>query len=164
MAEVSVRVEGLDRLERAIDELTLDMSRRVVRGALRDAARPIVRGAQARAPVLARAHPYRVPGTIRRNIAVFTSKQARRQGLVGVYIRVRRLKAGAVSAFKRATGRRGAQNPFDPFYWWFLEFGTKRIAPRRYLSGAFESARTQALDIFTRRVGERIARANRRRA
>jgi HK97 gp10 family phage protein len=163
MAEVTVRVDGLKQLEQAIDELTLDMSRRVVRGALRDAAQPVVRGARVRAPVLTRAHPNRVPGTIRRNIAVFNSKDARRQGMVGVYIRVRRLSKGAISAFKRATGRKGAQNPFDPFYWWFLEFGTRYIRKRRYLSDAFDAARGQVLDIFGRRVGERIARANRRR-
>lgn len=164
MAEVTVQVEGLKRLEQAIDELTVDMSRRVVRAALRDAAQPIVRGARTRAPVLRTPHPYRVPGTVRRNIGVFNSKDARRQGMVGVYIRVRRLSKGAVTAFKRATGHKGARNPFDPFYWWFLEFGTKRIAPRKYLSSAFHSARTQALEVFTRRIGERIAKANRRRA
>lgn len=164
MAEVTVRVDGLKQLEQAIDELTVDLAKRVVRGALRDAARPIVAGARTRAPVLASPHPYRVPGTVRRNIAVFNSKQARREGMVGVYVRVRRLSKGGIAAFKRATGRTGAQNPFDPFYWWFLEFGTKRIAARRYMSQAFDAARTQTLDIFGRRIGERIARANRRRA
>lgn len=159
-----MRVDGLKNLEQAIDELTADMSKRVVRGALRDAARPIVAGARTRAPVLASPHPYRVPGTVRRNIGVFNSKQARREGMVGVYVRVRRLSKGAVTAFKRATGRTGAQNPFDPFYWWFLEFGTKRIAPRRYMSAAFHAAQAQTLDIFQRRIGERIAKANRRRA
>lgn len=163
MADVTVRVDGLKQLEQAIDELTLDLSRRVIRGALRDAAQPIMRGARQRAPVLKSAHPHRVPGTLRRNIVTLNSKRARREGMIGVYIRVRRLAKGAVTAFKRATGRKGAQNPFDPFYWWFLEFGTKRIAARRYMRGAFESARTQALDIFTRRVGERIAKANRRK-
>lgn len=160
---MTVRVDGLKALEQAIDELTADMAKRVVRGALRDAARPIAAGARSRAPVLATTDRRRVPGTIKRNIVVLNSKQARREGMIGVYVRVRRLSKGAVTAFKRATGRKGADNPFDPFYWWFLEFGTKKIGARRYLSQAFDAARSQALDIFTRRIGERIRKANARK-
>lgn len=161
---VIVRVEGLGRLNEAVEELTGDLRKKVVVGALRDAARPIVTGAKQRAPVLRSPHPYRVPGVLRRNIAVFRSKTFRGQdGVLGVYIRVRRLTGGAISAFKRATGLAGRRNPFDPFYWWFLEFGTRTIAPRRFLAGAFQAARLNAVAIFERRIGERIRKANERR-
>lgn len=164
MARVTYRVEGFKDLERAIDELTEDLARRVLRGSLRDAAQVVARGARARAPVLSRTDSRRTPGLIKRNIVVLNSKQARREGMVGVYVRVRRLTKGAIAAFKKATGRKGADNPFDPFYWWWLEFGTKKMRKHRYLAGAFEAARGQAVNIVTKRIGERIRQANARRA
>jgi HK97 gp10 family phage protein len=156
-------VEGFKDLERAIDELTEDLARRVLRGSLRDAAQLIVRGARQRVPVLKKPDKRRVPGLIKRNIIVQNSKLAKRQGMVGVYVRVRRLTKGAIAAFKQATGRKGADNPFDPYYWWWLEFGTRKMRKYRYLSGAFEAARGQAVNIIVKSVGDRIAKANRRK-
>jgi HK97 gp10 family phage protein len=81
--------------------------------------------------------PYRKPGTVKQAIRVRTSKADRRAGDVGVFVNVRPAKAG----------QRGAKNPNDPFYWRWLEFGTKKMPPAHSCRSAI-SALPKALTIF----------------
>lgn len=155
MAE-TVKIEGLDDLNRAIAELTQDLKRKVVRGALRDAAKPIQRAAVANAPTLQSPATYRLPGTLKRSILVKASRQANgRDGNIGVYIAVRKRKG--------LGGKAGARNPFDPFYWRFLEFGTKHISAQRFMTRAFDANSGAAIDIFKARLKARIDKANTRK-
>lgn len=155
MAE-TVKVEGLADLKRAVSELTADLRRKVIRGALRDAAAPMTRAARKAAPVLRDDHPYRLPGTLRRSIVVKNSKRFRGQnGEIGVYVAVRK-RAGL-------GGKAGARNPFDPFYWRFLEFGTAKMRARPFMRPAFEGNAKAAIQIFQARVKTRIAKANTRK-
>lgn len=160
---IDFRMTGLDDLKRALEELGTDLRLKVVRAALRDAARLIATDAKARAPVLSRGTAFRTPGLVRRSIGVLISKDAKARGEIGVYVRVRRPRGAALRAFKRATGRDGGANPLDPFYWKFLEFGTKKMRARPFMLPAFNARATQAIDVFSRRIGERIEKANRRR-
>jgi HK97 gp10 family phage protein len=147
---------GAEDLNRALRELTADLKKKVLRGALRDAARPIARQARSLAPVLKDQHPYRLPGTLARSIVVRNSKVQNGQGgEIGVYVSVRkRAKLG---------GKASARNPFDPFYWRFLEFGTRKMRARRFMLPAFEAQREQALAIVQARIRARIEQANRRK-
>lgn len=155
MAE-TVKLEGLDDLNRAIKELVGDLRRKVVRAALRDAAKPIQRAAVAAAPVLKKPHPYRLPGTLKRSILVKASKRFNGAGgEIGVYIAVRKRKG--------LGGKASARNPFDPFYWRFMEFGTARQGKRPYLLPAFETNTRNAIKIFQDRIKDRIEKANRRK-
>lgn len=151
---VTVRLTGIDDLKRAVDALRNDLRKKVVRGALRDAAKPIVAAAKANAPVLRKATKYRTPGLLRKSIVVRSSKVFNgRNGELGVYISVRG-KKGA---------RRGARSADDPFYWRFSEFGTRKMAKRPFLLPAFKSQAGAALRIFQSRLKERIDQANRRK-
>lgn len=155
MAE-TVKLDGLDDLNRAIKELTGDLRRKVARAALRDAAKPIQRAAVAAAPVLKGEHPYRLPGTLKRSILVKASKRFNgRDGEVGVYIAVRKRKG--------LGGKAGARNPFDPFYWRFQEFGTRKMAARPFMGPAFNAHARNAIQIFQDRIKVRIDKANRRK-
>jgi HK97 gp10 family phage protein len=89
--------------------------------------------------------PYRKPGTVRDAIRVRTSKADRKAGDVGVFVNVRPAKAGA----------RGAKNPNDPFYWRWLEFGTKKMSARPFLQKSI-SALPKALGIFEQRIAKWI--------
>ncbi|MEJ1935960.1 HK97 gp10 family phage protein, partial [Nostoc sp. NIES-2111] len=105
--------------------------------ALAAGARIVRDEARRSAPVLRQADARRKPGTVRDAINVRTSKQARADGNVGVFVNVRPLKASQVRAFK-AKGGKGASNPADPFYWRWLEFGRQgragaAAAPRRLI-------------------------------
>jgi HK97 gp10 family phage protein len=169
MAEF-VSIEGLADAKRAIEELTKDLRRKVVRGALRDAARPIVRQARANAPVLT--------GLVRKRITVASSRIKRGQrGEIGVYIRP--------SATRLA--RKTKLTSQDPYYYRWQEAGFHAVGSRRVAGGrrnrvdrlrqmgvrfiegkkfmgrAFESRQREALAVFTQAIKKRIELANRRK-
>lgn len=151
MAE-EIKVEGLADLRVAVEELRQDLRRRVIIGALKDAAKPIVRAAKGAAPVKT--------GLVRSSIGSATSKVFKGQsGVLGVYVRVRKVKG------RRIKGTRVrvviAQN--DPYYWKFQELGTRRgVRARHFLQTAGQSNLNQALEIFKTKLAERIAKANAR--
>jgi HK97 gp10 family phage protein len=154
-----VQVKGLDDLKRAVEELTADLRRKVVIGALRDAARPIVAAARANAPILRTPDARRTAGLVRRNIATFTSKRFKGQGgVIGVYISVRKNKGRRI----KGTRVRVKALQSDPFYWKFLELGTRFMPAMPFLRPAAEAGWQGAIDIFKQRIAERIRKANTR--
>jgi HK97 gp10 family phage protein len=169
MAEF-VSIEGLADAKRAIEELTKDMRGKVVRGALREAARPIVRQARSNAPVLT--------GLVKKRITVASSRLYRgKGGVIGVYIRP--------SATKLA--RKLKLTSQDPYYYrWqeagFHAVGTRRVAGgrrnrvdrlrtsgarfiegKKFMGRAFESRQREAVTIFSDAIKRRIDLANRRK-
>ena len=150
----SVRIHGLDEFKRKLSEVPKAMRKRVLRNALAAGAREVRDVAKRNAPVLTLGTslkaPYRKPGTVKQAIRVRTSKADRRAGDVGVFVNVRPAKAG----------QRGAKNPNDPFYWRFLEFGTKKMTARPFLQRA-TSALPKALTIFQERIAKWINETNR---
>ena len=152
----STPIHGLDDLKRAIADLTWDLRRKVVVGALRDAGAPMARQARQNAPTLKTAHPYRLPGTLKRSIIVRASKRFRGQnGEIGVYIAVRKRNG--------LSGKASARNPFDPFYWRFQEFGTRKMTANPFLGPAFNANASRAIDIFKTRLKTRIDKAEQRK-
>lgn len=147
MAGETVIVSGLDELKRKLAEIPKAMRRRVLRNALAAGAREVRDTARRAAPVLSLVAslkaPYRKPGTVKQAISVRTSKLDRKDGNVGVFVNVRPAKKGA----------RGAKSPNDPFYWRFLEFGTKKMAARSFMQGATDRL-PQALRIFEERIAK----------
>ena len=154
MAGEVVRIEGLDELKRKLSEVPKAMRKRVLRNALAAGAREVRDVAKRNAPVMTLGTslkaPYRKPGTVKQAIRVRTSKADRRAGDVGVFVNVRPAKAG----------QRGAKNPNDPFYWRFLEFGTRKMPARPFLQRA-TSALPKALTIFHERVAKWINETDR---
>lgn len=150
----SVRIHGLDEFKRKLSEVPKAMRKRVLRNALAAGAREVRDVAKRNAPVMTLGTslkaPYRKPGTVKQAIRVRTSKADRRAGDVGVFVNVRPAKAG----------QRGAKNPNDPFYWRFLEFGTKKMPARPFLQRA-TSALPKALTIFQERIAKWINETNR---
>lgn len=154
MAGEVVRIEGLDNLKRKLAEVPKAMRKRVLRNALAAGAREVRDVAKRNAPVMTLGTslkaPYRKPGTVKQAIRVRTSKADRRAGDVGVFVNVKPAKAG----------QRGAKNPNDPFYWRFLEFGTKKMTARPFLQRA-TSALPKALAIFEARIAKWIQETDR---
>ena len=154
MAGEVVRIEGLENLKRKLAEVPKAMRKRVLRNALAAGAREVRDVAKRNAPVMTLVTslnaPYRKPGTVKQAIRVRTSKADRRACDVGVFVNVRPAKAG----------QRGAKNPNDPFYWRFLEFGTKKMPARPFLQRA-TSALPKALAIFEARIAKWIQETDR---
>lgn len=156
--DLRLDVTGLDDARRALLAVPGKLRKKALARALREAGKIIQGGARTRAPVLQSPHPYRKAGTVKRRITVRASKEARRRGDVGVFINVRPLKGRA--QVKRY-GAASARNPNDPFYWRFLEFGTKHMAKRPFLKPAAEAHGNQAVQAFIRSVAPAIERFNR---
>lgn len=176
MAEsgLTVKVTGLDEIRAELTALPVKLKARALMNALRASGRIIRNEARRLTPVLKvpvrrKGQLIRKPGTVRDALSVRTSKRARRAGDVGVFVNVRPAK-----------GRnRGAENPYDPFYWRWLEFGRKakagtqrgkrRVRPvaaapaYRFLQGAV-SKLPAALAEFERKLGPAIVRLNTKKA
>ena len=154
MAGEVVRIEGLDELKRKLAEIPRAMRKRVLRNALAAGAREVRDVAKRNAPVMtlgtSLSAPYRKPGTVKQAIRVRTSKADRRAGDVGVFVNVKPAKAG----------QRGARNANDPFYWRFLEFGTRKMAARPFLQRAADVL-PKALTIFEARIAKWINETDR---
>ena len=162
MAE-TIQLDGLNELKATLAKLPGRLEDKVLRAALRSGAQVIRKAAQAKVPVLSEPAPYRTAGTVKKAITVRRSKKDK----VGVFVSVMPLGGKQISAFKGAGGKKGAQNPNDPYYWIFLEFGTAKMAPTPFLRPAFESNKGAALAKFEqfakRRVvkeAEKLAREN----
>lgn len=149
-----VKVAGLEDLKRAVEELTADLRKRVIIGALKDAAQPIVKAAKATTAFNDRT------GSVRRNIRVAASKVFQgKNGVIGVYVNVRVPKARRIKGTKLRV--KAKQN--DPYYWKFLELGTKKMRAHPFLKPAAEANFTAALDIFKTQLAARIVKANKRK-
>ena len=157
---VFIKLEGIDELKRALADASATIRKKAVRGALREAGKVIQVAAKAKAPMLKFPAPYRKSGTVKKNILVRASKFARRAGDEGVYINVRGIRGAARIA---KLGKAGSKNPNDPFYWRFLELGTKKMAARPFLRPAAESKGEEAVKTFMRSVIPQIQKLNKRK-
>lgn len=151
---IKATVTGIPDLKAALANVSAQLKRRILRNALAAGARVVRDDAKARTPVIAAsAQPVRRgvrrPGTVKQAIVVRTSKQARRDGNVGVFVNVRPAKSGA----------RGAKSPTDPFYWRWLEFGTRFMQPRSFLQRAADRL-PEALQVFIASAGRQIDKLN----
>lgn len=142
-------VHGLAEYKAALMALPDKLARRVLRNALAAGARQVRDDAKARAPVLSAPSQRRRPGTLRDAIKVRTSKRDARAGNVGVFINVKPAKGG----------RRGAKSPVDPYYWRWVEFGTRKMAARPFLSAASGRLGSIAPTIVSK-ISSGVARLN----
>lgn len=148
-----VKLRGLDQLKNTLKGLPAHLGEKVLRAALRAGAKPISDEAKALAPVLKEPDSRRKPGTVKKNIVTRKSKQQK----YGVYVGVKALKARQIVAFKKANGK-SANNPDDPFYWIFSEFGTSKMPPTPFLRPAFESKKYHALQRFEDHAKKRVVK------
>lgn len=149
-------MNGIEGLAVTLQEIPVKLRRRALRNALaagarivRDSARFFRRTNTAGSPLTGNAiSRFRRRGTVEKAINVRTSKIAAQAGDVGVYVNVRPLGKGA-----------GAHNPSDPYYWRWIEFGSKFARAFPFLLPA--AARlVDALHTFERTLGPQIARLN----
>lgn len=142
MAKIELR--GLEQLKKTLKDLPKEYGEKILRGGLRKGANLIRDEARANAPVLQEPVPHRRPGVVRDRIVVRRSKK----DLYGVFIGVKPLSKGKIKAFKKSGGK-SSENPDDPFYWVFPEFGTSQDPGQPFMRPAFEAKKTDALNVIT---------------
>lgn len=174
MAVDTQQIQGFDDLIAKLRAIAPALRKKALRNALAAGARVVRNEAQRRVPVLSATlkAPYRSPGTVKGAIRVRTSKVARRTGDVGVFVNV---KPAPGAKFKTKTTRlfglkiknrvqvrssqRGATSKTDPFYWRFLEFGTRKMAARPFLQEGAKKL-PEALAVFTKTIGAWFDKTN----
>lgn len=162
-----VEVKGLRELRAALMELPVRVQAKAVYASLNAGAAPMRDEAKNRVPVLQESVPHRRPGTLKRAIRVSRSRINRgKDGLTEVILRVKPLKVRQIGAFKASQAAAGhtpnsAQNPDDPFYWRFVEFGTSKMPARPFLRPAFEVHKNRAVELIKARLAKGIDQAAR---
>jgi len=154
--DFQIKLNGIDELNRRLAELPEKLRGRATQNALRKAAQVISKDAKLRAPVLKKATKFRKPGTLKKAISVRNSKNAKREGNIGVFVGVRPLKG----ARQKKLGKAGANNPNDPFYWRFQEFGTSKNRKAPFLVPAANTKGEQAIKQFMDSVIPQIEKLN----
>lgn len=122
----TIQIRGGEELAAALESLGPAMEKKILRSAMREAAKPILDDAKRRAPVLT--------GQLRKSLKIRAIKR-NRKGQVGVVI------STAKGFFKG-----------DEFYGAFHEFGTKRMPARPFIRPAFEANKALSITI----VGEAV--------
>lgn len=160
-----VRIEGMDAAIATLRGMPDKLRKRALRNALAAGARIVRDEARKAAPIISPADPavikgWRKPRTLRNALSVRTSKTARKGGNVGVFVNVRPAKGAKykAGALVRAS-QRGAKSPTDPFYWRFLEFGTKKMRAQQFLKPA-ANALQRAFEAFKDAIGPQLSKLN----
>lgn len=190
MSEAKVTIKGLAEFQVQMAQLPAKLQRGALRSMMRDAMKLVRDDARANAPklsapVLKNGVPTRLPGTLRNAISVRSSKTEDKVGNVGVFVNVRPLKGNTyrkAGTFINAKGnkqsrylltkksQRGADNPRDPYFWRWIEFGTKArktksgkalgaVRPYKFLQGAADKLQAAA-DKLSANLQAWVARAN----
>lgn len=162
---VSVKIEGIDDLGRVLSELPKQMRNKYLLQALRKAARAPLLEAKQVVPVMgaltAASAPHRTPGLLKKRLMVRRSKESSKDGAVGVFVNIKPLKTAAIRGFKRLGGK-ASQNPIDPFYWKFVNFGTKKTKASGFMEKAGETL-PRALEVFKAEIAPLIQFWNNRK-
>lgn len=130
MAEVIVKVEGLEELKRQIEGLNEKFQRRVLDQGVSAAARIIRNAASSKAP--------KDTGLLKRAIRIGKVRQLSFPGKSVYHVFIS-------PKVKGTRQKKGKSREIWAFYWRFLEFGTRKMAARPFLRPAFDENREQAL-------------------
>jgi HK97 gp10 family phage protein len=173
------KVTGLPDLKEALAGIVPKLRRRALRLALAAGARVVQKAARAKTPALNASSlmvrkGWRASGTVKKAISVRTSKLSSRRGDVGVFVNVRPLPGAKYKTVKGLFGgqrrvlvkasQRGAKNPNDPFYWRWLNWGTKRGVRAVKFIEAGATKLPVALQVFIAKIGPAIEKLNKPKA
>jgi HK97 gp10 family phage protein len=149
-----VRIEGMADVVRRLRALPLHVKQKIADGAVREAAKVVQKDAIARAP-----HD---TGLLKRSIRI----ARRRRGLPWylsqfvVHVRGVQSSSGRRRRQRRGRGQADAQaTDLLPFYWYFLEFGTYKMAARPFMRPAFDASGVSALERARDYARRRVDRA-----
>lgn len=137
MAE-TIKVEGLDNFAQALNLLSQNIARSVLRGGVSAAGKVIRDETKLRAPVYTgpaiEGHP--PPGTLKRAVSYGRARWESGEGKEVYHVFVRQAKNGAV-------GQKGvkAYGKFDAFYARWVEYGTSKMAAHPFMRPAYESTK-----------------------
>lgn len=139
----NVKVEGLSQIHKALSEFGRKVSNKIAVKAMREGGKIVREQARQNAPILSQSTPHRRAGTLKK--AIKSSTKVLKNGKIGTVIRVKTLTTKQIETFKVRSGKKGALNPKDPYYWRFIEFGTSKMPAKPFLRPAFEQSKEKAV-------------------
>ena len=132
---VTVKVAGIDELKKALRELPEKIRRKALVKALKAGGRVVQKAARAVIPELTTPTAYRTKGLLKKRLSVRMSKEAKREGNVGVFVNIKPAPGAKYKSLGKVAGIRirmktkesqaGAQSNVDPYYWRWVNFGAK---------------------------------------
>ncbi|MDR3427945.1 HK97-gp10 family putative phage morphogenesis protein [Silvimonas sp.] len=140
---VRVRTGGLRELGFAIEKLSRKTQTTIARSALAAGGRVFAKEMRQRVPVLDEATAQRNPGTVKKNIRVRVLRPVK-AGEMQAVIGIRSLTGKQLKSWRKSSGQKGAANPDDPFYWYFVEFGTNKMAAQPFVRPSFDTKKEEA--------------------
>jgi HK97 gp10 family phage protein len=176
MSALDVNVSGLEDIRAKMHAVSADLQKKGGKAALKKGAKKIAEQARKNFAALDRNV---TKESIEKNVAVhWSSKIAKRTGnlawRVGIIGGAKQYVANALNRRRGRTGgtyavggdiaRAGGGPGGDTFYWRFLEFGTSRIAAKKPMRNAADSAGQSALDAFVTEYPKEIDKAIKRAA
>lgn len=137
-------VKGLSDVLTRMARQEQKMRIRTIRKAAVIGANDIRDEAKRIAPVLQVPTKNRTRGTVK--AALRSKGRVQPDKSYEVTVWVKGLSKDAKAKFKSESGLAGSKNPKDPFYWWFLEFGTAKMQARPFIRPAFNRRKIAARD------------------
>jgi len=135
---IQVKIEGLDELKKALDQLPKELHKGPLRSAVSAGAKVVQERARTLAP--------EDTGTLKRAIYRTRSREGssavQEMAIVGIRY-----------------GRRFRKRGLDAWYWRFLEFGTSKMQAQPFLRPAFDSTIQQQIEAIKVRLAKAIERA-----
>lgn len=162
MAEVTIKLEGVEELEKVLLQLPVSMRKKHLRRAIRQGIALIRNEIKATAPV--RPASVKVaggarPGRLRRLVRIRPRKPKRGYLKISLFYPV---------TDSSVTGVAGRLNPKDAFFWRFVEFGTRfqRAQPyiQRATDGNFRRVVQRVISETNRGAREDLAKIRRKAA
>lgn len=123
-----------------VSDALLKDQKKAIRKALNESAKVVEQTIKPQAPLLKSSTNFRQRGTVKNNIRHKT--RVRKDGQSGfTVIRVMRTQ-------KRRMARIGenTKDKTDPFYWWMLEYGTKKMEARPFMEKGFKESEPRAIE------------------
>lgn len=157
---MAVDIKGIADLSRTFKGLSLDLQKKTAPRMVAAAGGIIRKKAKSNA----QAQGLRKTGALINNIAVKREKNAK-PGTVEYHVGVRHGRAlgngKKVVKYLAVTkhGRIVTKRQNDPFYWRFLEFGTKHIRATHFIGSAFDSTHSQVIAAMEGALKKAIDRA-----
>lgn len=155
---MSVQLLGFKEFAEQLDKLPDELHKKVVKQSLRKGGGVVKAAAIANAKRFTGGYS---TGNISRNIVVANDKDLRvgKTSRFGVVVKVRRLTAKQIARFKAQTGKSSRANRSDPYYWWWVEFGTSKMAAQPFMRPAFESTKGKQIDAIRKGLSDGIKKA-----
>jgi HK97 gp10 family phage protein len=149
---IGVKVSGLAELQKALNDLPIQVQGRPLKAAVSAAAKVIQDEAIKRAP-------QGETGNLRKAIYRTRSRSGSAIGKETYLVAVRKGKATYADTTKNRRLRRVGKKyttAGEAYYWRFLEFGTSKMPAKPFLRPAFESQKERALEVLQRKLGDAI--------